>query len=92
MRWTKPGIMNLIREQSRFAEREMQSHAMAMYCVMKYCQNTPEQGLLLGGGGMEVQCYCLRSQDILIQIGQKNQLHNKVLVDGIGAYLTHPFQ
>jgi hypothetical protein len=47
MRWTRPEIMNLVRELSRFAGRALLSHVMAMYQVMKYCRNTPERGLLL---------------------------------------------
>jgi hypothetical protein len=47
MRWTRPEIMNSVRELSRFAGRALLSHLMAMYQVMKYCHNTPEKGLLL---------------------------------------------
>jgi hypothetical protein len=43
MRWTRPEIMDLVRELSRFAGRALQSHVIAMYPVMKYCQNTPER-------------------------------------------------
>jgi hypothetical protein len=43
MRWTRPEmIMNPVRELSRFTRRALQSHVMAMYWVMKNCQNTPE--------------------------------------------------
>jgi hypothetical protein len=34
-------------ELSRFAGRALQSHVMAMYREMKYCRNTPEQGLFM---------------------------------------------
>ena len=47
MRWTRPEIMNAVRELSRFAGRALQSHVVAMYRVMKYCRSTPERGLLL---------------------------------------------
>ena len=47
MRWTRPEIMNSVRELSRFAGRALLSHVMAMYRVMKYCRHTPERGLLL---------------------------------------------
>jgi hypothetical protein len=47
MRWTRPEIMDSVRELSRFAGRALLSHVMAMYRVMKYCRNTTERGLLL---------------------------------------------
>jgi hypothetical protein len=47
MRWTRPEIMNSVRELSKFAGRALLSHVMAMYRVMKYFCNTPERGLLL---------------------------------------------
>jgi hypothetical protein len=47
MRWSRPETMNSVRELSRFADRALVSHMMAMYQVMKYCRNTPERGLLL---------------------------------------------
>jgi hypothetical protein len=47
MRWTRPELMNLVRELSRFAGRALLSHVMAMYQVMKYCRNAPERALLL---------------------------------------------
>jgi hypothetical protein len=47
MRWTRPEIMNSVRELSRFAGRALLSHVIAMYRVINYCHNTPEQGLLL---------------------------------------------
>jgi hypothetical protein len=47
MRWTRPEIMNSVRELSRVAGRALLSHVMAMYQVMKYCCNTPGGGLLL---------------------------------------------
>jgi hypothetical protein len=46
MRWTRPEIMNSVRELSRFVGRALLSHVIAMYRVMKYCRNTPEQGLI----------------------------------------------
>ncbi len=42
MRWTRPEIMNAVRELSRFAGRALQWHVVAMYRVMKYYQSTPE--------------------------------------------------
>jgi hypothetical protein len=47
MRWTRPEIMNAVRELSRFGGRARQSHLAAMYRVMNYCKGTAERGLFL---------------------------------------------
>ena len=47
MRWSRPDILNRVRELSRFMQAAKQSHFHAMITVMKYCVNTPKRGLEL---------------------------------------------
>ena len=47
MRWTRPDILNSVRELSRFSGRALESHLNAMYRVMKYCRDTPNRGMFL---------------------------------------------
>jgi hypothetical protein len=47
MRWSRPDILNAVRELSRFMQRANPAHVKAMYHVMTYCVATPERGLLI---------------------------------------------
>jgi len=47
MKWTRPDILNAVRELSRFMSGATLAHLNAMYRVMRYCIATPERGLLL---------------------------------------------
>ena len=47
MKWTRPEILNAVRELSRFMTGATRAHMVALYCVMKYCVGTPNRGLLL---------------------------------------------
>jgi hypothetical protein len=44
-RWTRPDIMNAVRELSRFAGGALMGHMKAMYRVMAYCVNTSKRGI-----------------------------------------------
>ena len=52
MRWSRPDILNATRELSRHMKKAANRHMMAMYCVMRYCVATPEQGLFLKPNGV----------------------------------------
>jgi len=47
MRWSRPEIMNSVRELSRFMQEASKAHLTAMYRVMKYCVGTPKRGLMI---------------------------------------------
>jgi hypothetical protein len=47
MKWTRPEILNAVRELSRFMSGAAAAHMKAMYRVMNYCVATPKRGLLL---------------------------------------------
>jgi hypothetical protein len=47
MKWSRPEILNAVRELSRFMTGASLAHLKAMHRVMKYCVGTPERGLLL---------------------------------------------
>jgi hypothetical protein len=47
MRWTRPEILNAVRETSRFMSGAVEAHYVAMKRIMRYCVNTPERGLIL---------------------------------------------
>ena len=47
MTWSRPEILNSVRELSKFMSGAIEGHKQAMYCVMKYCVNTANRGLLL---------------------------------------------
>lgn len=47
MRWSRPELLNLVRELSCFMKMAAGAHIRAMYQVMQYCVNTPKHGLLL---------------------------------------------
>jgi hypothetical protein len=44
-RWTRPEIMNAVRELSRYMTRALMAHWKAMYRVMAYCVATPSRGI-----------------------------------------------
>jgi len=47
MKWSHVVGLNPVRELSQFMKEANGAHVAAMYCAMKYCVGTPEQGLLL---------------------------------------------
>jgi hypothetical protein len=47
MRWSRPDIMNAVRETSKFMTKGTQMHMAAMLRVMKYCMGTGSDGLIL---------------------------------------------
>jgi hypothetical protein len=47
MKWTRPEILNAVRELSRFMAGATRAHMNAMYRTMKYCVSTPKRGLML---------------------------------------------
>ena len=47
MRWTRPDILNAVRELSRYMSGAMVSHMAAMKRVMRYVVETPNRGLKL---------------------------------------------
>jgi hypothetical protein len=47
MRWSRPDILNAVRELSRFMKEAAPAHMKAMYRAMQYCVAMPEQGLEL---------------------------------------------
>ena len=47
MRWSRPEILNAVRELSRYMSGASHAHVKALYRTMKYCVGTPNRGLLL---------------------------------------------
>jgi hypothetical protein len=47
MKWTRPDILNAVRELSRFMTGASAAHLNAMYRTMKYCCGTANRGLFL---------------------------------------------
>ena len=47
MRWSRPGILNAVRELSRFMTGPTPAHVKAMKRVMTYCVATAERGLFM---------------------------------------------
>ena len=47
MKWSRPDILNPVRDLSRFMKEASGAHMTAMYCIMKYCVGTPNRGLAL---------------------------------------------
>src|SRR5688572_6811902 len=47
MRWTRPDIMNAVRETSKFMTKGHKGHMMAMLRVMRYCVGTANEGLII---------------------------------------------
>jgi hypothetical protein len=46
-RWTRPDIMNAVRELSRFAGGALMGHMKVMYRVMAYCTATSKKGIAI---------------------------------------------
>jgi hypothetical protein len=51
MRWSRPDILNAVRETSRFMSGANEAQYKAVYRVMKYCADTPNRGLVLNPTG-----------------------------------------
>jgi hypothetical protein len=47
MRWSRPEILNAVRELSRYMSGTSLAHIKVMHRTMKYCVGSPERGLLL---------------------------------------------
>jgi len=47
MMWSKPDVLNPVRNLSRFMKEASGAHMAAMYQVMKFCVRTPNRGLVL---------------------------------------------
>ena len=47
MRWSRPDILNSVRELSKYMTKATPAHLKAMYRVMAYCVGTEKRGLLL---------------------------------------------
>jgi hypothetical protein len=47
MRWSRPEILNAVRELSQYMSGTSSAHVKAMYQTMKYCVGSPKRGLLL---------------------------------------------
>jgi hypothetical protein len=47
IRWSRPEIMNSVRELSRFMQEASKAHLTVMYRVVKYCLGTPKRGLMI---------------------------------------------
>ena len=47
MRWSRPEILNAVRELSRYMSGATPAHMKAMLRLMKYCTGTPERGWTL---------------------------------------------
>jgi hypothetical protein len=47
MRWSRPEILNSVRELSRHMQVASPVHIKALFRVLKYCSLTPDRGLLL---------------------------------------------
>jgi hypothetical protein len=51
MRWSRPEILNAVRELSKNMKVASEAHLKAMHRTMKYCLATPNRGLLLKPNG-----------------------------------------
>ena len=47
MRWSRPDIMNAVRETSKFMKQASLTHMVAMLRIMRYCVGTKEDGLMI---------------------------------------------
>ena len=47
MRWSRPEVLNAVRELSKYMGKASAAHLKAMYRVMKYCVNTKNRGFKL---------------------------------------------
>jgi hypothetical protein len=52
MRWTRPEILNRVRELSRYMSGATKTHIAALHRAMKYCVDTAKRGLLLKPDGI----------------------------------------
>jgi len=52
MRWTRPDLLNAVRETSRFMSGAVEGHIEALKRIMRYCVSTAERGLMLKPKGM----------------------------------------
>jgi hypothetical protein len=52
MRWSRPDILNSVRELSKHMKVASEAHWKAMHRVMQYCLATPNRGLLLQPNGV----------------------------------------
>jgi hypothetical protein len=60
-RWTRPDIMNSVRELSRFAGGALMAHMKAMYRCMAYCVATSKRGINIApntrwDGSLDFKC------------------------------------
>ena len=44
MKWTRPDLLNAVHELSQFVSGATKAHLVAMYCAMRYCVGTKNQG------------------------------------------------
>ena len=51
MRWSRPEILNPVRDLSRHMQKASMAHYQAMLRVMHYCVSTPKRGLVLNPYG-----------------------------------------
>jgi hypothetical protein len=47
MRWSRPELLNSVRELSRFMKTASKAHMQALHRVLRYCIDTPKRGLQL---------------------------------------------
>ena len=47
MKWSRPGVLNSVRELSRFMTGATAYHLKVMYCMMQYCLAMKQKGLTL---------------------------------------------
>ena len=52
MKWTRPEIMNAVRELSRFSTVATKKHMSALYRCMKYCVETKDRGRTIKPSGV----------------------------------------
>jgi hypothetical protein len=52
MRWSRPEILNPVRELSRFMKVASKAHLEALHRLLRYCVHTPNRGLLLKPEGV----------------------------------------
>jgi hypothetical protein len=93
MRWSRPEIMNSVRELSRFMQEASKAHLTVMYRVMKYCVGTPKRGLMIEPTEFwdgDKKSNLLSVVD-LIQTSQKILLVAEVLVDAQLFFVKHQY-
>jgi hypothetical protein len=52
MRWSRPDILNAVRETSSFMGEANPAHEKAMQRILKYCTDTPNRGIVLKPKGL----------------------------------------